>query len=118
MKKVAYNNKYGGFGISHAVLDRMIELGHSDAILKKKELDLLQSKHDCHWKTVYLEDPKPAIKRHDPILIQAIEELGDSANGECASIKIEEMNDNDHYQIKEYDGKETLKILNLYCDCC
>lgn len=115
MKKVAYNNKYGGFGISHAVLDRMIELGHDGASLKKKEMQL-EGSHGQD--TVYLEYPKPIIKRHDPILIQAIEELGDKANGQCASIRIEEMNDNDHYQIKEYDGKETLKILNLYCDCC
>ena len=114
MKKVAYNSKYGGFGISHACFAKMIELGHQGAIDKKKEMD----KAHYEWKTVYLEDPKPEIKRHDPILIQAIEELGSEANGESAIIRIEEMADNDHYEIEEYDGKETLKILNLNCNCC
>lgn len=118
MKKVAYNNQHGGFGISHAALNRMIELGHEGALLKKQALEEMFIKHNYKQETVYLEDPKPVIKRHDPILIQAIEELGKEANGRCASIRIQEMDDTDHYQISEYDGKETLKILNLYCDCC
>jgi hypothetical protein len=118
MKKVAYNNKHGGFGVSHAVLNRMIELGHEGALLKKQAMDDNIVKHNYRQDTVYLEDPPPLIKRHDPILIQAIEELGLEANGRCASIRIQEMNDSDHYQISEFDGLEKLKILNLYCDCC
>jgi hypothetical protein len=47
------------------------------------------------------------IVRHDPILVQVVEELGDKANGMCAKLAIEEVSG--PYRIDEYDGFETVK---------
>lgn len=44
--------------------------------------------------------------REDPLLIQAIEELGEEANGRCAKLKIVEIPDDVEYEIEEYDGNE------------
>lgn len=45
-------------------------------------------------------------QRDNPFLIQAIEELGDKANGPHAKIKIVEIPDDVEYEIDEYDGIE------------
>lgn len=44
--------------------------------------------------------------RTDKLLIQVIEELGEEANGNCASLKIVEIPDGIDYSIEEYDGNE------------
>lgn len=93
--KIAINKCYGGFSISKKCLDRMIELG-------------------------YVEE-KPSIKddtdrlyyasqdRTNPLMIQAIEELGEAANGQYAKIKIVEIPDKVQYEISEYDGIESIE---------
>jgi hypothetical protein len=47
--------------------------------------------------------PEP---RHDPKLIQVIEELGADASGKCAEIAVIEIPDGVEYEISEYDGNE------------
>lgn len=49
----------------------------------------------------------PIDSRHDPILVQVVEELGIYANGDCADLKIYETESN-LYRIDEYDGLETV----------
>lgn len=117
MKKVAYNSKYGGFGISYLAVDRLIELGHP----KAQALKGLYITYDGKWTGqggCHTDNPDCFIPRHDPLLIQVLEELGPKGDGECAKIRLLEMDDSDHYQISEFDGLEKVKILNLYCDCC
>lgn len=84
MTKVAYNNCYGGFSLSNEAM----KLFHK---LKGTE----RQKHD-HGRT---------IPRHDPTLIQVIEELGPAANGCVAKLVIVNIT-SDKYWIEEYDGNE------------
>jgi len=49
----------------------------------------------------------PIDSRHDPILVQVVEELGDEASGEYARLRIYET-DSDRYRIDEYDGAESV----------
>ena len=46
------------------------------------------------------------IERHDPILVEVVQELGDKANGRCAELDVIEIPDGVDYEVEEYDGKE------------
>lgn len=46
------------------------------------------------------------IPRDDPHLLQVIEELGESADGRCAKLKIVEIPADVEWAIEEYDGME------------
>jgi hypothetical protein len=46
------------------------------------------------------------LERHDPKLIQVVEELGDKANGAHARLSIVTIPDGTDYEIDEYDGNE------------
>ena len=91
--KVVYNSCFGGFGISPEALTRMQELGYT-------------GKASTHNNYVYLYD----CARHDPILVQVVEELGKRANGSFADLCIEEVSG--PYRIEEYDGSETVREPN------
>ena len=94
MTKVVINNCYGGFSISHACAEHMAELGDEEA----KELLKVVVEDDYwygDWRGV----------RHDPILVEAVENLGDKASGDCAYLVVVSI-DCDRYIIKEYDGLE------------
>lgn len=82
MTKVVYNTCYGGFSFSELALERMRELG--------------------------VEDPHWEVSRHDPRVIQVVEELGEKANGKYARLAIAEIHGN-KYRIDEYDGSECVQ---------
>lgn len=46
--------------------------------------------------------------RKDPILIEVVEELGKSASGPFAELKVVNIPDDMEYEIDDYDGMETL----------
>jgi hypothetical protein len=83
--KVVINNQYGGFGLSYKAVMRYAEIkGIAD---------------DSFWDDCEIE-------RNDPALVQTVEELGDEANGEHATLKIIEIPDGIDFVIEEYDGNE------------
>ena len=87
--KVVYNACNGDFSISLEALERMQELGfRGETSVFKGRVDL----YDC--------------ERHNPILVQAVEELGYKASGRYADLKIAEVSG--PYRIEEYDGAETV----------
>jgi hypothetical protein len=86
--KVVYNACFGGFSLSRKACERLVELGRDKA---QKELELGNS----YEYNSYCRD----ISRHDPLLVQVVEELGDEASGSCAELCITE----------EYDGRETVE---------
>ena len=82
--KIAFCASYGGFGLSKKCKQRMKYLGY-------------KGPYDS-WR----------IKRHDPILIQAIEDIGlQQASGECCKLAIAVISGH-RYKIDEYDGCETV----------
>ena len=110
MTKVVYNACYGGFSLSNEAMDRMVELGYYlklnpnyDPNSKNKYGESYQ-KYEC-WG--YVE-----CSRHDPILLQVVEELGDRASGECAKLAIDEVYGS--YRIDEYDGNESVMTSGDY----
>jgi len=94
--KVVYNACYGGFSISSKALTRMKELGYTG------------DSYVCSDDYVELYD----CARHDPILVQVVEELGKKANGIHATLKIAEVSG--PYRIDAYDGSETVMEPDSY----
>lgn len=81
MNKVVYNTCYGGFGLSELALRWLMNHGfNGDAYL---------------------------IERHNPLLVQCVEELGDEANAEYSELAIAKISGN-KYIIENYDGSETV----------
>lgn len=126
--KVVINKCFGGFGLSKEAYEWLAKHGHKDA---KKEL--ADWKKRDGWVTSFLKTgkwPKDAeskdfleidakyhkgarffghaseFKRDDPLLVKAVEALGDKANGEYAELKVVEVPDGVDYEIGEYDGRE------------
>jgi hypothetical protein len=104
MTKVVYNACYGGFGLSNEAMDRMVELGY-DLKLNPKYNPNAESKYDDTARKYecwgYVDCP-----RHDPILVQVVEELGEKADGAGAKLAIKEVSG--PYRIDEYDGNESV----------
>ncbi len=102
MHKVVYNACYGGFSLSNEAMDRMVELGYEGLQPNPEYNPNSKSMFDSHK---YWGDYD--VPRHNPILVQVVEELGEKANGSCARLAIEEVDG--PYRIEEYDGFETVK---------
>ena len=84
--KVVYNACFGGFGLSTKAIARLTELG----VVHESEYD-----YSYH------------MARHDPLLVQVVEELGDEASAKYAKLRIAEIT-SPLYQIDEYDGSESV----------
>src|SRR5690606_13148464 len=80
--KVVINKCFGGFGLSESAQKRFEELTG--------------------------KRPSAFIERDDPAVVQVVEEMGVSANGVCASLKIITLPDGVDWEIQDYDGFETL----------
>ena len=80
MTKVVINSGYGGFGLSPQA--------------RQMYTELTGQKFD-RWE----------VPRHDPALVQVVEELGQAANATAASLQVVTVEGN-RYWIEEYDGCE------------
>lgn len=92
-RKIVVNACYGGFGLSDKALELYYEKkGKNSVSESEKEIlcDLL-------------------IDRDDPILVQVVEELGEEANGEYASLQVIEIPDDAKWEIMDYDGMEHIQ---------
>lgn len=126
--KIVINKCYGGFGLSDAAMHRYAELKGITLYSEKGGLfntyytvpadqrvqplagnwiDLpieVRQAYNARYKKEVLYDRD--MERDDPILIQVVEELGETANGRCAVLKIVEIPDYVEWGIEEYDGQE------------
>ena len=103
--KIVINGDYGGFSLS------------DEAILaygRKKGLNLVKDENTS-WnisifykgtpaKENYFEDRE--IPRNDPDLVSVVEDLGESANGFAATLKIVEIPEDVDWYVEENDGRE------------
>jgi hypothetical protein len=86
VKFIVINDCYGGFSLS----DRAIREYKKLAGIPESDKDF------------YDRD----IARDDPYLVKVVRELGMSANGSCANLKIVEVPGDVSWHIAEYDGAE------------
>lgn len=130
--KIVINNCFGGFGLSHEAVMRYFEIKGITVYPEKskdgwehwtywttKPEDRLESKEGEDFYKMPIEERQAYNKMHseqtiyereiardDPALVQAVEELGNKANGRCAELKIVNVPDNVMWHIHEYDGLE------------
>jgi hypothetical protein len=134
MTRVVYNACYGGFGLSREACKRYWELQGKEVWIEDGDFmdtfivwlippeERLEKKH---WRSMsnderFAYNKKHSeqtwydrnVSRHDPILVQVVEELGDKASGTCAKLAIAEISG--PYRIDEYDGFESVKTLDGY----
>jgi hypothetical protein len=141
MAKIAYNKCFGGFSLSHEAHLRYAEIKGIKVYPEKEErfsfwtywivpkderggimtTQEFMAEPDFGKRKAsnqaYAEKTLPSLRdicRHDPVLIQVIEELGERANGECAQLAIEELPSGTAYRIDEYDGRETVETNDSY----
>ena len=140
MTKVVYNACFGGFGLSEDACKRYLELKGSpywiehdnkypslsifnvwlvppEERLKEKEGEAWYSMtrdERIQYNQMHSEQTwnYRDIPRHDPILVQVVEELGEKANGSHANLCIAEVDG--PYRIDEYDGNESVETPSSY----
>lgn len=132
--KVVINSCYGGFSLSKEGMKRYCEIkGIPYWIEEDKKFSSFslftvwtippeqrpESKEGEAFYAMSLEDRKAYnesyskntiyygnLDRHDPILVQVVEENAELASGRSAELKVVEIPDDINYQIEEYDGLE------------
>jgi hypothetical protein len=98
---VLYNGCYGGFSLSQKAADlyneRMITMNKINGKTDYKKI----GKYDFY-----------SYKRHDPLLVQIYNELGNEFNTSYSKVKIITIPNKyqNHYTITEYDGLEDVEI--------
>lgn len=138
--KIVYNGCYGGFGLSPAAQQAYAKRKGFELFFYKQTAYSHRDGRDEYTKTTEADDSlfvsavrvdageKPNklpsghdewfwdndIPRNDPDLIAVIEEMGDAANGRCASLHIKELPKGTLYRIDEYDGSESVMTNSDY----
>jgi hypothetical protein len=134
MTKIVYNACYGGFSLSNEAIMRYAEIkgvtlhpseskfGFTNYYLcspeeweqinAEEQLNPVSPRRYARSNALYFSDRD--IERNDPILVQVVEELGDKANGSHAKLRIAEVPAGTRYRIDEYDGLESVMIIDDY----
>jgi hypothetical protein len=137
MTKVVYNACYGGFGLSKEACQRYwdikgqqvwieqnpefisldmfdVWLVSPEERLEKREWSSMTTDERIAYNQAYFKQTwhYNDVDRHDPVLVQVVEELGDKANGICAKLRIDEVGG--PYRIDEYDGNESVETAGSY----
>ena len=134
--KIVINKCYGGFGLSNAAYEKLIEWGvpvrkykeerrgddglykdepeNNGEIIFDRELTLPgeDSLNDIYHKykpsgiSERYWDCWTRDNRSHPLVVRVVEELGEKASGRHASLKVIEIPDGIEYEIDEYEGIE------------
>ena len=129
MTKVVYNACYGGFSLSRESCKRYWELQGKEVWIENGDfMDIFtvwlvppeERFEQKDWRSMTMDERVAYnkkhseqtwyygnVSRHDPILVQVVEELGKKANGDYGNLAIAEVSGS--YRIDEYDGYETVK---------
>lgn len=130
MTKVVYNACHGGFGLSKEAIQRYWEIKGQQVWIENESWgsnvwlvppeERLKTKNSKDFAVMSMDERiaynqaysaqtwyDRDVDRHDPALVQVVEELGDKANGMFAKLAIVEVSG--PYRIDEYDGFESVE---------
>lgn len=111
MPKIAYNQAYSGFSLSHEAIQLYAKLKGIRLYSREAELGFTSYYTDPAFENYWSDLDIP---RTDPALIETIEKLGAKANGRCASLAITELPAGTKYLIANYDGAERVMTIDDY----
>ena len=97
---VAFNNCDGEFSLSPLAVRWLADRG------VEKAWELIDSL-GLSIHIITIDEAMLGLKRHSPLLILCIEELGKEASGECSSIEIVKINSK-RYVVRSTNGIETV----------
>jgi hypothetical protein len=110
MPKIVVNACYGGFGLSHAAIMRYSEL--AGLRLQATKGSSFGFEYYTYYVDGIIDDDHVwycgDLERTDPYLVQVVEELGKSAAGTFASLRIADVPNDVEWYINDYDGIETV----------
>ena len=135
VRYVVINKQHGGFGLSSEGIERYLELKGLKFYKKYNDHQKHGFTRPTYWlvpENQQLQEPDAEtwysmtlaerqrhnqlydrqtfndrdLDRDDPILVQVIQELGNTASGHHAELKIVEIPADVEWQIEEYDGLE------------
>ena len=135
MTKVVYNACYGGFGLSKEACQRYWDIKGQQVWIEDAQWgftvwlvapeDRIPSKEGDAFYSMTMDERVAYnrahseqtwyynnVSRHDPALVQVVEELGKKANGDFANLQIGEVRGS--YRIDEYDGNESVMTSGDY----
>ena len=101
--KIVINKRHGGFGLSQKAMERYAELKGFNLITKDQGLFSMYYANSVSDENM-ISDYN--MERNDPDLVQAVEELGASANGRHAELAVVTIPEDVSWDIEEYDGLE------------
>ena len=100
--KIVINNCHGGFGLSHKAIMRYLELKGVKFEHKKTKYTVWPDEYTVEGENFYDHN----IPRNDPLLVQLVEEMGESINTAYSRLKVVDIPDDVEWEIDEYDGLE------------
>jgi hypothetical protein len=135
MVRVVYNACYGGFGLSKEAIQRYWEIKGQQVWIEDKKWgsvvylvppeERLKPKNSKDFAAMSMDERiayneaysaqtwyDRNVDRHDPALVQVVEELGEKANAQFAKLRIDEVSG--PYRIDEYDGFESVETPGSY----
>jgi hypothetical protein len=135
MTKVVYNACFGGFSLSKEACQRYWDIKGQQVWIEDSQWgstvwlvspeDRIPSKEGDAFYSMSMDERvaynrahseqtwyNRDVCRHDPVLVQVVEELGDKANGDFANLQIDEVYG--PYRIDEYDGNESVMTSGDY----
>jgi hypothetical protein len=101
--KVIINSDYGGFNLSDEATELYAK--YKGITLRKEE----RSSDSALSSDYYVGNEwfnYREIPRNDAELVRVVKELGEKANGFCATLKVIEVPEDVDWYIEEYDGNE------------
>ncbi|HEX7909932.1 MAG TPA: hypothetical protein VF534_17830 [Paraburkholderia sp.] len=117
--KIVINACYGGFSISKKAAEFMAERGSERARRELEEhakpldpddrfdaISIKYGKERTFHGYGYVDGLEGRYERDDPLLVAAVETLGEEAGGSYTNLKIVEIPDDVEWEIDEYDGFE------------
>ncbi len=130
--KLVINKCFGGFGLSEAAYEKLIEWGvpvrKYVSEQRNPETGLYERPPENKGEIIFDRDQESeepmretmrkiagrywdtwiSQNRTHPLLIKAVEELGDAASGRHAKLAVIEIPDGIEWEIDEYDGQESV----------